>query len=277
MALSIDAQVPTVEVGRMRIARLDLAATADLIVAEALSRRGKKAPPAFFTSANGQVLSLAASSRRVARFFDEADLVSADGQPMVLASSWLTRTPLPQRVATTDLFHDVAQRAVSSGLTCYFLGATADENAKGLRCIRALYPKLRIVGARDGFFSDEEERSIADEIAKVGPDILWVSMGVPREQEFIVRNRYRLRGVGIAKTSGGLFNFLSGSHARAPDWMQRTGFEWLHRLALEPRRLFWRYASTNVHACYLLFVGTHAARDETDQVTFNLNPWNRAH
>src|SRR5262245_49481498 len=130
MALSIDAQVPTVEVGRMRIARLDLAATADLIVAEALSRRGKKAPPAFVTSANGQVLTLAASSRRVARFFDEADLVSADGQPMVLASSWLTRTPLPQRVATTDLFHDVAQRAVSSGLTCYFLGATADENAK---------------------------------------------------------------------------------------------------------------------------------------------------
>jgi exopolysaccharide biosynthesis WecB/TagA/CpsF family protein len=276
MALSIDAQVPTVEVGRMRIARLDLAATADLMVAEALSRRGRQTPPAFFTSANGQVLSLVASSRRVARFFDQADLVSADGQPMVLASSWLTHTPLPQRVATTDLFHNIARRAVSNGLTCYFLGATADENAKGLRCIRALYPKLRIVGARDGFFPDEEEQAVVDEIAKIRPDILWVSMGVPREQEFIVRNRYRLRGVGIAKTSGGLFNFLSGSHARAPHWMQRAGLEWLHRLALEPRRLFWRYASTNVHACYLLLVGTHAAGDTIKQVTFTLNPGDRA-
>src|SRR5262245_7663670 len=108
MARMVELQVPTVEVGRMLIARLDRAATADLIIAEALRRRSKskRMPPAYFTSANGHVLSLVATSGLASWLFAEADVVSADGQPLVLASRLLTRTPLPERVATTDLFHD---------------------------------------------------------------------------------------------------------------------------------------------------------------------------
>jgi exopolysaccharide biosynthesis WecB/TagA/CpsF family protein len=257
MARSVDLHIPMVEVGRMLIARLDRAATADLMISEALRRKSKRLPPAYFSSANGQVLSLVATNGLISWLFAEADLVSADGQPMVLASRWLTRTPLPERVATTDLFHDVAERAIRHDLSFYFLGATPNENAKAVSEVRARYPDLRIVGARDGFFSRVDEPSVTKEIAKLRPDILWVAMGVPREQEFIIRNRRRLRGVGIAKTSGGLFNFLSGTQGRAPEWMQRHGLEWLHRLASEPRRLLWRYASTNMHASYLLLVGTH--------------------
>jgi len=58
---------------------------------------------------------------------------------------------------------------------------------------------------------------------------------------------------GVIKTSGGLFNFLSGSRARAPQWMQDVGLEWAWRIWLEPRRLFWRYLTTNPRAMYLLF------------------------
>jgi N-acetylglucosaminyldiphosphoundecaprenol N-acetyl-beta-D-mannosaminyltransferase len=259
MARLVDLQVPTVEVGRMLIARLDRASTADLIITEALRRRSKskRLLPAYFTSANGHVLSLVATSGLVSWLFAEADLISADGQPMVLASRWLTRTPLPERVATTDLFHDVAVRAMGHDLGFYFLGATAEENAKAVSQVRARYPALRIVGARDGYFSRADEPAVVKEIAKLRPDVLWVALGVPREQEFIIRNRRQLRGVGVAKTSGGLFNFLSGTQRRAPDWMQSGGLEWLHRTALEPRRLLWRYASTNLHASYLLLVGTH--------------------
>jgi exopolysaccharide biosynthesis WecB/TagA/CpsF family protein len=247
----------------MLIARLDRAATADCMIAEAMRRRAKsqRLPPAFFTSANGQVLSLVATNGLASWLFHEADLVSADGQPLVLASRFFTQTPLPERVATSDLFHDVAVRAMRQGLTFYFLGADADENDKAVRNVQARYPGLSIVGARHGYFARADEPSVAKEIAKVRPDVLWVAMGVPREQEFIVRNRQYLRGVGVAKTSGGLFNFLSGTHSRAPEWMQQRGLEWLHRLALEPRRLFWRYASTNLHASYLLIVGTHGVPD----------------
>lgn len=243
----------------MLVARLDRAVTADLMIAEAMRRRSKsrRLPPAYFTSANGHVLSLVATNGLISWLFAEADLVSADGQPMVIASRLLTRTPLPERVATTDLFHDVAIRAMGHDLSFYLLGATADENDKAVRNVRARYPDLRIVGARDGYFTRAEEPSVAKEIAKLRPDILWVAMGVPREQEFIIRNRRQLRGVGVAKTSGGLFNFLSGTQSRAPEWMQQGGLEWLHRLVSQPSRLFWRYASTNVHAGYLLLVGTH--------------------
>jgi N-acetylglucosaminyldiphosphoundecaprenol N-acetyl-beta-D-mannosaminyltransferase len=268
MARALGSQFPVIEVGRMLIARLDRAATADLMIEEALRRRAKshRLPPAYFTSANGHVLSLVATSGLISWLFAEADLVSADGQPMVLASRLLTRTPLPQRVATTDLFHDVAVRAIQHGLTFYLLGATPEENAKALSNVRARYPNLQIVGARDGYFSRADEQSVAKEIAKLRPDVLWVAMGVPREQEFIIRNRRQLRGVGVAKTSGGLFNFLSGTQSRAPEWMQQAGLEWLHRLASEPRRLLWRYASTSIHASYLLIVGTHGVQwlDEND-------------
>jgi N-acetylglucosaminyldiphosphoundecaprenol N-acetyl-beta-D-mannosaminyltransferase len=67
-----------------------------------------------------------------------------------------------------------------------------------------------------------------------------------------VRNRERLTGVGVIKTSGGLFDFLSGERSRAPAWMQAAGLEWLYRMLLEPRRLLVRYAVTNPHAAYLL-------------------------
>ena len=253
--------LPTITVGHMRIARLDRGATADLMIAAAVRRRRTPGRPILFTSANGQVLSLVATNRFVSWLFAKADLVSADGQPMVLASRWLTRTPLPERVATTDLFHDVAVRAARSGLSFYFLGATAEENAKAVAQVRALYPALRIAGARDGFFSRAESSSVATEIARCRPDILWVAMGVPREQEFIIRNWRLLYGVGVAKTSGGLLNFLSGTCHRAPEWMQRTGLEWLYRTSQQPRRLFWRYAVTNLRAAYLLIAGTHDASE----------------
>jgi exopolysaccharide biosynthesis WecB/TagA/CpsF family protein len=77
-------------------------------------------------------------------------------------------------------------------------------------------------------------------------------MGVPREQRFIVRHRHRLTSIGVIKTSGGLFDFLSGSRQRAPVWMQDAGLEWFWRACLEPKRLGWRYLKTNPLALYLL-------------------------
>ena len=80
-----------------------------------------------------------------------------------------------------------------------------------------------------------------------------MALGIPYEQAFVEEYTPRLSNVGIIKTSGGLFNFLSGSRARAPKWMQMIGLEWVWRIWLEPRRLFWRYLTTNPRALYLLF------------------------
>jgi len=74
---------------------------------------------------------------------------------------------------------------------------------------------------------------VIDAINAAKPDILWIGLGVPLEQQFSVRNRHRLRNVGLIKTSGGLFDVLSGSKPGAPQWLINAGFEWAYRWYLE--------------------------------------------
>jgi exopolysaccharide biosynthesis WecB/TagA/CpsF family protein len=151
------------------------------------------------------------------------------------------------------LFDDVAREAEARGATMFMLGATEASNAVAAQVVRNRFPGLALVGHRGGFFeNDDEEIRVCEWIADLAPDILWVSMGVPREQRFIVRHRHRLTSIGVIKTSGGLFDFLSGSKPRAPVWMQHAGVEWFWRACLEPKRLGWRYLKTNPLALYLL-------------------------
>ena len=93
---------------------------------------------------------------------------------------------------------------------------------------------------------------VLDEINTLAPDILWLGLGVPAEQKFVRDFGDRLTNVGVIKTSGGLFDHLSGKNPRAPRWLQRAGFEWLWRMLVEPRRLFWRYLTTNPRAFYCI-------------------------
>jgi exopolysaccharide biosynthesis WecB/TagA/CpsF family protein len=116
------------------------------------------------------------------------------------------------------------------------------------------------VGRRHGYFSRDEEEEICDEINLTQPDVIWVGLSVPREYEFSVRNKARLRA-GWLVTCGGCYSFITGAHRRAPHWMQAAGLEWLFRLIQEPRRLFWRYAVTNPLAVFLLLTRTSSQPD----------------
>jgi N-acetylglucosaminyldiphosphoundecaprenol N-acetyl-beta-D-mannosaminyltransferase len=244
--------IPRVSIGGLPLAVIGRKESAEFMVGAALARRGKAKPPLVITSANGQVLSMCASDRKLRSLFLASDLIHADGTPLVFASWLRSRPRLPERVATTDLFHDVARVAEERVATFYMLGGAPDVMEAAVRNVRRQYPRLNIVGSRHGYFADGELERTIKQINLIGPDILWVGMGVPREQVFALKFRDRLTNVGLIKTSGGLFDFLSGRNSRAPQWMQSVGLEWLYRLALEPRRLFMRYLTTNPHALYLL-------------------------
>jgi N-acetylglucosaminyldiphosphoundecaprenol N-acetyl-beta-D-mannosaminyltransferase len=246
------ADLPHALVGGMRMVALDRQQTAELMVQVALERRGQGGRPYVMSSANGEVISRCANEPGVAAMFAEADVLNADGQPLVWASRLFCKTPLPERVATTDLFHDVAKIAVRQGITCYLYGATDDENAAAVARAEAMHPGLAVVGRSHGFHQGAALTAKIAEINGLQPDILWLALGVPREQEFCRTFADQLTGVGLIKTSGGLFNFLSGTRKRAPEWMQAYSLEWLYRIKEEPRRLFWRYAVTNPHALLLL-------------------------
>jgi N-acetylglucosaminyldiphosphoundecaprenol N-acetyl-beta-D-mannosaminyltransferase len=253
---SVRLPVAVETVGGLPIAVIGRAESARLMLDVALARRDSKEPAVVFTSANGQILSMCARDARVRNLFLAADLIHADGMPLVFASRLVCTMPLPERVATTDLFHDVAKMAQSRGATFFLLGATSSIIEQAVRQARTLYPGLKIVGYCNGYFSRDQESHVIDAINDARPDILWLGMGAPSEQLFAVRNRHRLHNVGVIKTSGGLFDFLSGKNPRAPGWMQAAGLEWAYRIFLEPRRLAARYAMTNPHAIFLLLTRT---------------------
>jgi exopolysaccharide biosynthesis WecB/TagA/CpsF family protein len=247
--------VPRVTVGGLQVAALTRAETAELMITVA-KRRARSGPPPLFTSANGEVMSRCASSNTVRALFEPADLICADGQPMVFASRALASRALPERVATTDLFHDVAIQAVKREVTFAVIGGADNENFRAVENARRMYPEITIVRRSHGYLDEIGQRALVEELSELKPDIVWLCLGVPREQAFYWRWRQELHGVGIVKTGGGLINFLSGTRRRAPRLVQTMGLEWMFRLALEPRRLFWRYALTNPHSLMLLLTST---------------------
>jgi N-acetylglucosaminyldiphosphoundecaprenol N-acetyl-beta-D-mannosaminyltransferase len=253
------AGVPRITLGGLRIAVLDLEQTADFMVNLVFPQR-QLDRPLYLTSANGEVLARCSTEPMTDQLFRAADLINADGQPLVSASRLRSPMPLPERVATTDLFHVVARKAEATGLTFYMFGADEAENAAAVANVRKLYPDLRIVGHSHGYLRGDALRAKVDEINELAPDYLWVALGVPYEQAFVAEFTPRLTRVGIIKTSGGLFNFLSGRRRRAPQWMQDVGLEWTWRIWLEPRRLFWRYLTTNPRAIFLLLNASRGSK-----------------
>ena len=240
-----------VTVGGLPIHVLDREEAARLLIRVARERK-RGGRPFFSTSANGEVIVRAHADPQFARMLRESDQILADGQPMVTASRRFCPVPLPERVATTDLFHNVAALAETGGDTFYLLGASEAENSRAVAIIRARYPRLRIAGHSHGYLQGAELDAKIREIDALAPDILWLGMGVPREQLFVEQYGTALTHVGVIKTAGGLFDHISGKNPRAPRWMQQAGFEWLWRTLMEPRRLLWRYLSTNPRAIYLL-------------------------
>jgi N-acetylglucosaminyldiphosphoundecaprenol N-acetyl-beta-D-mannosaminyltransferase len=248
-----------VRVGGLPLLVISRADGARLIVEHALGHRGTTEPPMFLTSANGNVVARAARDPQFRDLLEQADGIDADGQPLVIASRLMTPHPIPERSATTDTFHDVAKAGAASGLRVYLLGGRDDVNAAAAAEMLELYPGVVLAGRRNGYFKLDDETAVVADINASKPDVLWVGLGVPNEQAFVVRNKSRMTGVGLVKTCGGLFDFVAGENSRAPKWMQDHALEWAYRLWLEPRRLFWRYVTTNVATVVLLALRTGGA------------------
>ena len=247
--------VPSTIVGGMRTARLDRVETVRLMEDAIAGRLPGLQYPLFMTSNNGQVISDFSRSVDVRQLFHHADVISADGQPMVTVARMVSKNPLPERVATTDLFDD-ASLLLPEGTTYFMFGAEPDEIERAVAIVRQRYPRIRLVGYSHGYLDAAGQDALLRQLDELQPDVLWIGMGAPREQEFVVRNLERLKSVKVIKTSGGLFNFVSGKNRRAPRWMQNLGLEWLYRTMLEPKRLAMRYLVTNPHSLYLLFTRT---------------------
>jgi len=178
----------------------------------------------------------------------KADLVTADGMPMVWTSR-LLGTPLKGRVTGADLAPELAREASIRHRSIYLLGGKEDAAAQAARVLTDLYPDLEIAGCECPYVHTEGENlidatendlPIAEKINASGADILLIAFGNPKQELWFERNRHRIE-VPVSIGIGGTFEFITGSIRRAPLWMQRTGLEWLFRLTQDPKRLWKRY------------------------------------
>lgn len=237
----------------MPVAALDRHALANRMSQDcAAARAGENARPRLVFSANGHALSLNAADPDFTRLAGAADILHADGQPLVIFSRLTPGLTIPERTATTDFFHDAAEIALRDGLSFYFLGGAEEVLRRAIDAVNARYPDLKIAGARNGYFPAGRWREVALEIAATRPDVVWVGLGRPYQERFSVAARDLLGGAGWIKTCGGLFGHLAGTEKRAPRWMQSLGLEWLYRLVQDPRGKARRYLVTNLHALWLL-------------------------
>ncbi len=168
--------------------------------------------------------------------YKQADLVTPDGIGLVWAAR-LLGTPLPTRVSGIDILEAFCRRAAEQGYRVFFLGAAPGVAEEAAQKLQARYPGLPIVGTQHGYFTPEEEPQLLREIQRKKPDALFVGLGVPKQELWMLRHRDALDGVPVVMGVGGSFDVLSGRLPRAPESWQRLGLEWLWRALREPQRL----------------------------------------
>lgn len=210
----------------------------------------------YVVTPNLDHLVLLERSERLRAAYREAALVVADGWPLVAASR-LLRATLPERVNGTNLVMNILDsRSTATPLTKVFLlGARPGVASTAAAKIREKWPALQVTGTHSpplGFENDPaESRRIIEMIQSLGPDLLIVGLGAPKQETWIHEHRAALH-TKVALCVGATIDFLAGSIPRAPRWMQRAGLEWLHRLRTEPARLGPRYLRDAMAAPRLL-------------------------
>ncbi len=175
--------------------------------------------------------------------YQGASLIVADGMPVVWASKWLGN-PLPERITGADLLPHLCKEAALVGLSVYFLGAAEGVAEIAATKLTAAYPTLKVAGWYSppfGFEKDSQEcQRIVNQINQCSPDLIFVGLGSPKQEYWIADNRHLLK-TGVLLGIGASIGFAAGTEKRAPQWMQKFGLEWLHRLLQDPRRLAIRY------------------------------------
>ena len=176
-----------------------------------------------------------------------SDVILADGIAVVWAARVLG-SPLPERVAGINLMAAIMRRGQARGYRVFCLGASDEVLQRTVARMAARYPRVRIVGSHNGYFTEPEEPAVAQAIAEARPDVLFVAMTSPRKEMFLARWCKRL-AVPVCHGVGGAFDVVAGKVRRAPLSWQRLGLEWLYRVMQEPGRLWRRYLVTNTLFC----------------------------
>jgi N-acetylglucosaminyldiphosphoundecaprenol N-acetyl-beta-D-mannosaminyltransferase len=184
-------------------------------------------------------------NRRLREIHDEAGMVTPDGMPLV----WFLRLSGNRRVERVygpDLMRKMTAVSSERGYRQFYYGGAEGVADKLKQVLTNAHPALEVVGTLCPPFREltpEEDEAVVDLLNAARPHIVWVGLGTPKQEFWMASHLGRIEApvmVGV----GAAFDFLAGTKRQAPLWMQRSGLEWVFRLASEPQRLWRRYAYT---------------------------------
>ncbi|MDE3056849.1 MAG: WecB/TagA/CpsF family glycosyltransferase [Bacteroidota bacterium] len=161
------------------------------------------------------------------------DMVLADGSGLKIGGRVMGH-PITENLNGTDLTPEILKIAEELGWSVYLLGAKPPVVERCCMLLLQKLPRLRIVGFHPGYFNQEDESRVVEEINHAHPDILLVALGTPLQEIFVSRHAYELNAK-VCMAVGGLFDFLSLNRKRAPLLFRKTGLEWLYRFLQEPK------------------------------------------
>jgi len=189
--------------------------------------------------------------KELCEIINSADIVNADGQAVVWASKFLGM-PLQERVAGPDLMANLVELAHQKKHKIYLLGAKEEIVSKLVAIYKEKYNQSIIAGYRNGYFSEEEESDIVNDIVDSGAQMLFVAITSPKKENFLHKHKTALSKVNFIMGVGGSFDVFAGKTKRAPLWMQKSGMEWFYRFIQEPKRMWKRYLVGNTKFLFLV-------------------------
>jgi N-acetylglucosaminyldiphosphoundecaprenol N-acetyl-beta-D-mannosaminyltransferase len=256
------AKLPSATQRRVRLMELEVDAVTEAEAIATILRGLDEGRGGFVVTPNLDHLRQLSRRKELAALFRKPDLVVADGMPLVWASR-LQGSPLPERVAGSELIWSLTAEAALRDRSVFLLGGAPGTCEAAEERLRSLYPGARFAGnfcPPFGFEYDADEiEQIREVLREARPDIVFVGLGFPKQERLIAYLRSEFPemwflGVGYS------FSFVAGHTPRAPAWMIRHGLEWLHRLTQDPRRLATRYLVHGLPFAARLFARSLATR-----------------
>ena len=183
------------------------------------------------------------SDKYFKEIYENAELLLADGTPLVWISRWYKK-PIKEKICGSDLVPDLCKLAAQNGYLIFLLGSAEGVAAKAAENLKKNNPGLRVAGVYSPPYGFEKDKNEIDKINKMlfnsKADMLFVGMGVPKQDIFIYENMNKYQ-IPMSFSIGATIDFEAGIQKRAPKWVNHIGMEWLYRLAHDPKRMFKRY------------------------------------
>lgn len=174
---------------------------------------------------------------------NSCELLLVDGTPLM----WIAKAykkPFKEKICGSDLMPELCELAAKKGYKIFILGAAPGVAALAAEKLQEKNPGLIVAGTYSpplGFENDKEELEYINQmLLESQADMLFVGMGVPKQDIFVYENMHKYK-IPTSFSIGGTIDFIAGKQKRAPKWVNKIGMEWFYRFLCNPKRMFKRY------------------------------------